>query len=78
MGFLKNKFRDMTSEAAVAVAWAAGKSGRGPLCADMAETSGVTVFSEHGGKETQHGNDKRFCLACNTNTGDVDVRLSLR
>jgi hypothetical protein len=33
------------------------------LCANMTETSCVTPISEQGGKETQHGNDERFCSA---------------
>ena len=32
-----------------------------PLCANMTETSRVTAINEQGGKENQHGNDKRFC-----------------
>jgi len=33
------------------------------LCANMTETSCVTAISEQGGKETQYGNDERFCSA---------------
>ena len=36
-----------------------GSPARVPLCANMTETSCVTVISE-GGKENQHGNDERF------------------
>jgi hypothetical protein len=33
------------------------------LCDNMTETSCVTAISEQGGKETQYGNDERFCSA---------------
>jgi hypothetical protein len=33
------------------------------LCANMTETSCMTAINEQGGKETQHGNDERFCSA---------------
>ena len=42
-----------------------------PLGANMTETSCMTVISEQGGKETQHGNDERFCPACNTSDGSI-------
>jgi len=41
----------------------------------MTETSCVTVISEQGGKETQHGNDKRFGPACDTSMGDLESVL---
>ena len=41
------------------------------LCANMTETPCVTVISEQGGKETQHGNDERFCPVCDTGNGDI-------
>ena len=34
----------------------------------------MTVISDQGGRETQHGDDKRFCRACMQTTG---VRFEL-